>query len=60
MSEKPAQNPNCFACVHFYITYDQSKPYGCRALGFKSAWHPAVVVRSNSGLPCQLFTPKPR
>ncbi|MFU8818993.1 MAG: uracil-DNA glycosylase [Desulfurivibrio sp.] len=57
-SEPRDQRPYCFACRHFYITHEPATPYGCRALGFKSAHNPALVVLSNSGLQCQLFTLK--
>ncbi|ADH86072.1 hypothetical protein [Desulfurivibrio alkaliphilus] len=52
------QRPYCFHCRHFYITHEQATPYGCRAMGFKSAQNPALVVFSNSGIHCQLFSPK--
>lgn len=52
------KRPYCFACRHFYITHETSTPYGCRAMGFKSAHNPALVVFSNSGINCQLFAPK--
>lgn len=58
MKQPRQQRPNCFACRHFYITHEQNTPYGCRALGFKSAQSPALVVFSNSGLQCQLFAAK--
>jgi hypothetical protein len=45
-------------CKHYYITHDPSKPYGCRAMKFKSARNPAQVVFSSSGMHCQLFTQK--
>ena len=52
--------PNCRQCLHFYITYDAQKPYGCRAMGFKSRTNPAQVVFQSSGLHCQLFSAKKR
>ena len=50
--------PNCLKCIHYYITYELSMPYGCRAMKFKSARNPAQVVFSSSGIHCQLFTLK--
>jgi hypothetical protein len=47
--------PNCLQCKHYYITYEPSLPYGCRAMRFKSARNPAQVVFSSSGIHCQLF-----
>ena len=50
--------PNCSKCTHYYITYDTSMPYGCRAMKFKTAKNPAQVVFASSGMHCQLFTVK--
>ena len=55
-----SERPNCQRCRHFFITHQPSHPYGCRAMNFKSAQMPAVVVRINSGLECQLFERKER
>lgn len=49
---------NCMACRHFYITYEPSHPYGCRALGFKSKELPCRVVYVSSGMECQSFSKK--
>lgn len=60
MTEKDTgrPQPNCFHCTHFYITYEPTHPYGCRAMGFKSAHLPSAAVYVNSGLPCHSFAPK--
>lgn len=50
--------PNCSECIYFYITYDASKPYGCKAMKFKSAKNPAQVVFASSGVHCRMFTKK--
>lgn len=50
--------PNCFKCVHHFITYSRSRPYGCRAMKFKSKISPSRVVYESSGIICQLYTPK--
>lgn len=49
---------NCRKCVHYYITWDEKFPYGCRAYEFKTNTLPSVKVFQSSGLPCQLFTLK--
>lgn len=49
---------NCYRCVHFYITWDETFPRGCRAMDFKSMEMPSVVVRRNSGMECQMFREK--
>lgn len=52
--------PNCLQCIHYFITHDPAKPYGCRAMGFKSRINPARLVYEVSGIHCQLFTAKKR
>ena len=49
---------NCYACRHFYITYEPKFPYGCRAAGFKSRIMPSQEMFNNSGIECQLFAEK--
>jgi hypothetical protein len=55
---KETQQINCFSCEHFYITYEQRYPYGCRIIGFKSARMPSVDVYINSDMQCGLFSEK--
>jgi len=50
----------CLSCRHFFITYDQYFPYGCRSAGFKSRLLPAKEMLANSGLECQFFKEKER
>lgn len=59
-SKKEGTLVNCFFCEHFYITYEVRFPYGCRAIGFKSARMPSVDVYTNSDLDCTLFARKER
>ena len=42
----------CHGCRHFFITYKQSKPYGCKAYGFISKNLPSKVVFDSSGIKC--------
>lgn len=51
---------NCFFCEHFFITYEVKYPYGCRAMGFKSARMPSVDVYNNSEMDCALYVRKER
>jgi hypothetical protein len=61
MSEnQPVTTINCFDCEHFYITYENKFPYGCRAIGFKSVRMPSLDVFANSEMDCNLFTLKER
>lgn len=44
---------NCMKCKHFYITYDQATPRGCRVYGIKSKQIPSLVIKSaNNGAEC--------
>ncbi|TKB27985.1 uracil-DNA glycosylase [Desulfopila sp. IMCC35006] len=52
--------PHCLQCVHYFITHDPGRPYGCRAMAFKSQVSPGRVVFKNSGMICQLYSPKKR
>lgn len=45
--------PTCKDCIHFFVTYDPSFPYGCRSMGFKSRRYPHFEVQAASGGPCQ-------
>lgn len=48
----------CLKCRHFYITWDEFFPRGCKALGFKSREVPSKAVFDSSGIECQKFEPK--
>jgi hypothetical protein len=60
MSKMTDSLPNCLLCGHYFITHDPQKPFGCRALGFKSRTNPARLVYESSGMHCQLFSAKKR
>ncbi|KUJ71954.1 uracil-DNA glycosylase [Thiomicrospira sp. WB1] len=51
---------DCFQCQHFYITWDEANPRGCKAFGFKTTQMPSAVVLESSGRPCLKFLPKKR
>ena len=50
--------PNCYACRHYYVTWNERFPCGCRAMSFKSRRLPSEVVYENSGMECQMFEGK--
>lgn len=58
----PSQSgqPNCLECMHYYVTWDVSFPYGCRAMDFKSRRRPQLDVMESSGSPCLHFVPRNR
>ncbi|TSA49327.1 MAG: hypothetical protein D4R48_03645 [Nitrosomonadales bacterium] len=47
--------PPCQDCIHYYITWDSSFPYGCRAMGFKSRRQPQLEVMEASSTQCMAF-----
>ncbi|MEN4046904.1 MULTISPECIES: uracil-DNA glycosylase [Sulfurimonas] len=49
---------NCRKCEYYYVTWEASKPHGCKAYGFKSVQIPSMVVLNSSGADCSLFKVK--
>lgn len=49
---------NCSQCRHYYITWDQKTPYGCRQYGIQSKDQPANIVKAAGMGECQGFEPK--
>jgi len=55
----PARRIDCHRCVHYFITWDENFPHGCRSMGFKSRRYPGEEVRqAMNGQECCLFEPK--
>lgn len=53
--------PNCMKCKHFYITFDQRTPRGCKIYGIQSQSLPSMIVKqANGGSECIGFSPKPQ
>lgn len=50
--------PNCWKCHHFAVSWDHTKPYACRLMGFKSRVLPAMEVLRTDGTACLGFTEK--
>ena len=48
----------CRKCQFYFVTWDQRRPHGCRAMNFMSRRPPSLVVRQNSGQDCLRYTPK--
>jgi len=46
---------NCRRCIHYFVTWEKTRPHGCKAYGFKGAQIPSLVVFQSSGSPCSLF-----
>ena len=49
---------NCSICMHFYVTYKKSFPYGCKAFGIISKNNPYSEIKKVSGTNCALFSKK--
>ncbi len=55
-----ANKANCLKCKHYYSTYDQRNPRGCRFYGFVSATFPTLVVKRETGSECMAFSERPK
>ena len=49
---------SCRKCKFFYITWDKSFPYGCKAMGFKSKSLPGMITRQVSHSDCLSYEEK--
>ena len=49
---------NCIKCVHYFVTWDNRFPNGCKSMDFKSKNLPSVEVFNASGLKCQFYKEK--
>ena len=50
---------SCHKCIHYYVTWDQKFPHGCRGMGFKGRRYPMHAVRQvMNGKDCLLFSAK--
>lgn len=45
----------CQKCKFYYVTWEQTRPHGCNAYGFKSKIIPSLVVKRSSGTDCSFF-----
>jgi len=50
----------CMSCRFYFVTWDQYKPYGCRAFKFKSALLPCYDVQLMSNMNCQKYEARPK
>jgi hypothetical protein len=50
--------PNCSQCRHFYITWNQKTPNGCRRFGIQCQDKPSNVIQSAGLGDCQGFEEK--
>ncbi len=52
------EKPNCLQCVHYFNTWDQSSPRGCKLYSMKSKTMPSILVKKESGYDCASFEKK--
>ena len=55
---KKADRISCHKCKFFYVTWDNSFPYGCKAMGFKGKITPSMMVFQASGKTCMAYEKK--
>jgi len=53
-----SDQPNCYKCKNFFITWKPQLPYGCHVMEFKSKKLPAQVVFEASGENCLRYEEK--
>ena len=56
--ESSLTRTSCNSCRYFYITWNNKRPYGCRAMGFMSTRLPSVVVLEIEGRDCLSYEGK--
>jgi predicted kinase len=49
---------DCLNCQHYYITWDNTAPRGCKAFNMKSSQMPCNVIKQTSHEDCMKFEPK--
>ena len=42
----------CSNCVHFFVTHDKNRPWGCKKFNFKSKSLPSQSVFITTGTDC--------
>lgn len=52
------EKPNCSQCRHFFVTWDQKTPNGCRRYGIQSKGRPSEIVSAAGMGDCQAFEQK--
>lgn len=48
-------NVSCLKCRHYYSTFDQQHPRGCRLFSMKTAAFPSLAVKKETGKDCYGF-----
>ncbi len=58
MNENESTRVDCFKCIYFEITWNNTYPKSCKFHGFKSAEIPSATVFRSSGAECLAFVKK--
>jgi len=58
LRDPPTGGPNCWQCRYFSISWDTSRPYSCRLMGFKTKVLPSLEVLRADGQVCRGFSAK--
>lgn len=56
----PLRTQACIRCIHYYVTYDQIFPHGCRDWNIRSRLLPSQEIRQATGQDCPRFVLLPR
>ena len=49
----------CHGCLHYFVTHDRYRPYGCARFGFKTKSLPSQVVVESTGMQCAYREDRP-
>ena len=49
----------CHGCLHYFVTHDRYRPYGCARFGFKTKSLPSQVVVESTGMQCAYYKTNP-
>ena len=52
MESEVKKTVRCHGCIHYFVTYDRHRPYGCTRFGFKTKSLPSQVVIESTGMQC--------
>ena len=46
---------SCMKCIHYFSTFDPTRPRGCKLYGMKTAQFPNILVKKETGKECLGF-----
>lgn len=49
------EKPRCIKCAYYFVTYDPTRPKGCKKFNFISAKLPSVLIKEETGEECLAF-----